>query len=251
MDLPQRPAPARPVARMVVDWLRWFGIARLVATSLAVVAVGAGGYWLMRSPATPVESTLPYASSVSDGEASTTSNGASTSRAGPEPGSTTTTALPVDVPIVVYVAGAVVAPGVYPLPGDARVEQAVVAAGGLTADADTDAVNLAGFLVDGSRVYIPRVGVPVPALVTPSASPGGGPGFDAAPGGTAAPTGPIDVNRATAEQLDELPGVGPATAAAIVDHRESNGPYASLDDLLDVRGIGPAKLDAIRDLISV
>ena len=70
----------------------------------------------------------------------------------------------------------------------------------------------------------------------------------AAPGG---PAGLVDLNTATAEQLDTLPGVGPATAAAIIDHRESSGPFDSVDDLLDVRGIGEAKLEALRDLVSV
>jgi competence protein ComEA len=64
-------------------------------------------------------------------------------------------------------------------------------------------------------------------------------------------TGPLDLNTATAEQLDTLPGVGPATAAAIVSHRERNGPFATVDGLLDVRGIGPAKLEALRDLVTV
>jgi competence protein ComEA len=86
-------------------------------------------------------------------------------------------------------------------------------------------------------------------VVTPS-----GPG-PAASGtsiaGGALPAGPIDLNRATVDELDRLPGVGPATAAAIVAHRDEFGPFASVDDLLDVRGIGPAKLDAIRTLIRV
>ena len=67
----------------------------------------------------------------------------------------------------------------------------------------------------------------------------------------AVPAGPIDLNHATVDELDVLPGIGPATAAAIVDHREQNGPFATVDDLEDVRGIGPAKLEAIRDLVTV
>ena len=64
------------------------------------------------------------------------------------------------------------------------------------------------------------------------------------------PTGPIDLNRATADDLDRLPGIGPSTAQAIVDYRDQHGPFGSVDDLLDVRGIGPAKLDAIRELVT-
>ena len=74
---------------------------------------------------------------------------------------------------------------------------------------------------------------------------------DPTSGADAQPSGPIDVNHATVDQLDELPGIGPATAAAIVDHREQNGPFATIDDLEAVRGIGPAKLEAIRDLVTV
>ncbi|MEY4174789.1 MAG: hypothetical protein RI900_1954, partial [Actinomycetota bacterium] len=97
-----------------------------------------------------------------------------------------------------------------------------------------DAINLAARLLDGQRVYVPRVGEAVP--------PGAGP---------EAPSGPLDLNSATEEQLDDLPGVGPATAAAIVAHRDSNGPFGSVDDLGEVRGIGPAKLDALRGLVTV
>jgi competence protein ComEA len=81
--------------------------------------------------------------------------------------------------------------------------------------------------------------------------PDGGAVVGSGGGATAAPSGPIDLNTATAEELDALPGVGPATAAAIVSHRERNGPFTSVDGLLDVRGIGPAKLEALRDLVTV
>jgi competence protein ComEA len=114
-------------------------------------------------------------------------------------------------------------------------------AGGVTAEGDPAAIALAVVLVDGQRVYVPRLGEIVP--VAP-ASPPTGPA-------TAAPAGPLDLNRATAEQLDALPGVGPATAAAILAHRDRNGPFASVEGLLDVRGIGPAKLDGLRDLVTV
>ena len=248
MDNPSdRPPPLRPAApqsagSLIVGWLRWFGFGRLIATGCAIVAVGAGGFWLLRTPPTPVESGLPFAST------STTAAGPPNlnSPTGTDPAATSTTnAAPVE--IVVYVAGAVSTPGVYTLPVDARVQQAVLAAGGMAPDADGDSVNLAGFLVDGARIYVPRLGVPVPSVVTPSG--GGAPSpIESGPTG---PAGPIDLNTASAELLDELPGIGPSTAAAIVAHRESSGPYSSVDDLLDVRGIGRAKLDAIRGLITV
>jgi competence protein ComEA len=149
--------------------------------------------------------------------------------------------------VVVHVAGAVTAPGVVRLSSGSRVVDAVTAAGGLRQDADPDRVNLAATLVDGQRVVVPVVGQPLPAEVVPSPAPSSG---GAAPG-VASSTSPVDLNTATAEQLDALPGVGPSTAAAILEHRESSGPFASVDELLDVRGIGEAKLEALRDLVSV
>ena len=148
--------------------------------------------------------------------------------------------------IVVHVAGAVIRPGVVRLPSDSRAEDAVAAAGGVAGDADLDAVNLAGRLRDGDRLYVPHLGQPVPTVVTPVGGSAAG-----TPGAVAAPPGPVDLNRATVEQLDALPGVGPSTAAAIVSYRDQHGPFGSVDDLLQVRGIGPAKLDAIRALVTV
>src|SRR6185295_15891937 len=123
----------------------------------------------------------------------------------------------------------------------ARVIDAVTAAGGAMSDADLDVVNLAAVVTDGERIYVPTVGEVVPVLV------GGTP--DAAVDTT--PSGPVDVNSATIDQLDVLPGVGPTTAAAIVAHREQHGPFQSVDQLGDVRGIGPAKLEALRGLVTV
>jgi competence protein ComEA len=134
--------------------------------------------------------------------------------------------------VVVHVAGAVVRPGVYRLTDDARTVDAIDAAGGPRGDADLARVNLAARLSDGLRVYVPVVGeAPVPPV-------------EAA--GSASSAGPLDLNSATAEQLDDLPGIGPATAAAIVAHRREHGPFQSIEQLLDVRGIGPAKLEQIR-----
>ncbi len=109
-------------------------------------------------------------------------------------------------------------------------------------EAAPSALNLAAPLVDGERIYVPRVGENVPVAAVDVTTSGGD---------DAHPSGPIDLNHATVEQLDELPGIGPTTAAAIVDHREQNGPFATVDDLEAVRGIGPAKLEAIRDLVTV
>jgi competence protein ComEA len=140
--------------------------------------------------------------------------------------------------VVVHAAGAVVAPGVYRLPVGARVDDLIKAAGGAARDADVNRIDLAALLIDGSQVYVPRAGEPVPATAS------GGPG-------SVTPTGPLDLNTATLEQLDALPGVGPATAKAILAERDKRGRFRSVEDLLEVRGIGPAKLDAIRDLVTV
>jgi competence protein ComEA len=129
---------------------------------------------------------------------------------------------------------------VHELASGARVVDVIAAAGGALADADPDALNLAAVVTDAARVYVPRVGEVVPATAPP-----------ALPSGTSAPAAPVDLNSAGVAELDDLPGVGPATAAAIVAHRDRTGPFASVDDLLDVRGIGPAKLEAIRALVTV
>ena len=149
--------------------------------------------------------------------------------------------------VVVHVAGAVVTPGVYDLPAAARVTDAIDAAGGARADADLDRINLAARLADGGRVYVPRPGEPIPAATGTGS--GAGPG---APGGDGpAAGGPIDLNTAGATALESLPGIGPTTAAAILAHRDAHGPFASVDDLLEVTGIGPAKLAGLRDLVAV
>jgi competence protein ComEA len=148
--------------------------------------------------------------------------------------------------VVVHVAGAVARPGVQRLVGGDRVIDAVDAAGGAVPDADLGRINLAAPLVDGQQIYVPRVGeVPPPAV-------GGTGAIGTTAGGTAtAPGQPVNLNTASAAELETLPGVGPTTAAAIIAHRETNGPFTAVDQLLDVRGIGDAKLAQLRDLVAV
>jgi competence protein ComEA len=141
----------------------------------------------------------------------------------------------------VHVAGAVAAPGVHELAAGARVVDAIEAAGGLAADADGSRINLAAPLTDGARVYVPAVGEEPPPVAV------GGLTGDAG----SAPAGPVDLNTADAAALEALPGVGPATAAAIIEHRAEIGAFSSVDELLDVPGIGEAKLEALRDLVTV
>jgi competence protein ComEA len=161
--------------------------------------------------------------------------------------------------VVVQAAGAVHLPGVHRLPAGSRVDDLVSAAGGSTPDADLDRVNLAALLVDGERIWVPRRGeVEVPPVVSggTTAAPGGSAGGGTSGGSGSSPDGgdptaPVDLNTATDAQLDALPGIGPATAAAILAHRDANGPFRSVDDLLDVRGIGEAKLEQLRPLVRV
>lgn len=136
------------------------------------------------------------------------------------------------------------------VPAGGRVADLLAAAGGPAADADLDRVNLAAALVDGQRVWFPRVGEPDPPVVAGDAAAGAA-GTAGARGDAVAAGGPIDLNTATVDQLESLPGVGPSIAAAIVEHRERSGPFRSVDDLLDVPGIGPARLDALRELVTV
>jgi len=239
--LPGRPLPARPVTEVVRAWLQWFGLIRLLVVAIAVGAVGAGAYWLLRAPATPIETTLPMAGHASTTIASTPGAGSTTVRSGAEP----TTSAGGGSTVVVDVAGAVAVPGVYELEAGARTHDAIEIAGGLAADADAEALNLAAPLHDGDRLYVPHLGVAVPTVV-PAAGGWGDPVSGSTPS-----AGPVDLNRASADELDALPGIGPATAAAIVTYRDESGPFASIDDLLDVPGIGPAKLEAIRDLVTL
>lgn len=226
--LPPRPAPPRRFADLAGAWLAWFGIGRLVATAVCAVAVGFGAYWLLRAPTPTPEAGLSLAA----------------------PGAGVAATLPVPTvvasgraadQIVVHVAGSVTAPGVYELQQGDRVHDAVAMAGGAAAGADLEGLNLAAPLVDGARVYVPAVGEIDPSTVPSGLVPDVG-------GSSGAP---IDLNTASAAQLEGLPGVGPATAAAIVGDRERNGPFASVDDLDRVPGIGAAKLAALRDLVSV
>ncbi|GIV18335.1 MAG: competence protein ComEA [Armatimonadota bacterium] len=148
--------------------------------------------------------------------------------------------------IVVHVAGAVKKPGLVRIPRGSRVDDAVRAAGGFSSQADPDSVNLAQPLEDGVQVYVPRKGeaAQVEGRVGPAWQ-------GEVPRRKEAPSGKININTASAEQLESLPGVGPATARAIIEYRKQNGGFSSIDELLDVRGIGPKKLEQIRPYVTV
>ncbi len=238
-----RPAPMEPIADRVRAWVAWFGLARIVVSAASMVIVCAGAFWLVRSPPPSAEATLPQASAavvpsstlpVPAAQAVGVNDAARERPLGGQDGEGSQ-----DGEVTIHVAGAVERPGVHRLAVGARVDDAIGAAGGPTPDADVDALNLAAILVDGMRVYVPEQGEVVTLLpVVPTDS-----------GSTSAPTGPVDINRADVDQLDALPGVGPATAAAIIAERDRNGPFLTVDDLERVPGIGPAKLAGLRDLV--
>ena len=241
----------------------WWGWQRVVAAVFGVPLAVFAVWWMVRAPAPPVESQIPFAPATS-----AASDVGRAALATPEGGAPLTpdTPLTPDAPltIVVHVVGAVVEPGVYELPVGARGDDAVRAAGGLTSQADVRAVNLALQLVDGEQLVIPRKGEALSPAgsrqpsgasgsgrnVTSGSSGGAPENSTAAPSSVSAPR-LVNINRASVAELDQLPGVGPSTARAIVEHRERYGPYATVDDLLAVRGIGPAKLAEMRAMVSV
>jgi competence protein ComEA len=199
-----------------------FGFSRLVGSAVGVTATALGAWWVVRVPPPPVESTIPMAAqtSIVVGPLGAVGDGT----------------LPMS--LTVHVAGEVVIPGVYELEPGARMVDAIDAAGGPTRHADTDAINLATPLSDAEQVFVPRKGAPprkVPGRPSPSQQ----------------ATGTINLNTASTSELESLPGVGPQTAKAIVDHRTKNGPFLAVDELLDVAGIGPAKLAALRERVRV
>jgi competence protein ComEA len=209
----------------------WRTDARAGVALLAVAAVVAGVVW--------------YRIGVGGGDPPPARTAATaTTRAAPASGSAPVAdeSQPAGGRLVVHVAGAVANPGVVELVRGARVIDAIEAAGGGAAEADLDRLNLASKVVDGQRVLVQRVGEPAVA-----AAPGDGTG-------SADPTttgGLINVNTATALQLEELPGIGPVLATAIIAERDRRGTFRSVNELRDVRGIGEQRFADIRDLVTV
>jgi len=193
---------------------------RIVVGGAGLALAALVALWLTRPPAEPPEVHLPFASTT-----------------------LVEAAAPAVAPaqVVVHVAGAVVRPGVHELFPGARVVDAIDAAGGLTAEADPARINLAAPVADGERIYVLGRGEEsVPAVA------------GAATGVAAGATGGlVNLNEADEAALDALPGVGPSTAQAIIEHRRKIGRFTSVDQLLDVPGIGEAKLEQIRPLVTV
>jgi competence protein ComEA len=214
---------------------RWHGLARwLDATpsevaGLVVLLVGAlavvGVLWWSGRP-------VPVAGGPAPGAASPTPGGVPTGDGGLVGADTVT----------VHVAGAVSRPGLVRLPVGARVADAVAAAGGLVVDADADGLNLARTVEDGERLAVPRVGE---ASVGGAAAASGPPADDAH-----RPDGTLDLNRATAADLEELPGVGPVLAGRILDWREAHGPFTAVGQLREVAGIGEKTFQSLAPLVA-
>ncbi|MBI9114385.1 ComEA family DNA-binding protein [Sanguibacter sp. YZGR15] len=220
-----------------------------VAITLGVVVALLGGGLVLRTLVTTSEDPVPL--SAIDPVIDPASESGAGEDGGAEPAGPGDESHPAGGPgegsgatVLVHVAGNVVTPGVVEIPAGSRVLDAIEAAGGATGLADTGAVNLAREVVDGEQVYVPQAGE-VPPVVPGAGTtgPGGGPGQAAG--------GVVDLNTATVDDLDTLPGIGPALAARIVGWRDANGPFTSVDQLTDVSGIGPKVLDEVRDLVSV
>ncbi|WP_233188018.1 helix-hairpin-helix domain-containing protein [Actinomyces qiguomingii] len=153
--------------------------------------------------------------------------------------------------IVIHVAGAVATPGVVVLPAGARVIDALNDAGGVLPDADTDQLNLARILTDGEQVRVPHQGEDTSTWQADTGTGDAADSSGADGGGSAATDGRININTATAAELEKLSGIGPALAQRIVDYRADHGPFTSVDELTNVSGIGAAKLEALRDEATV
>jgi competence protein ComEA len=186
---------------------------------VAALVVGGAGLWYVRSLPKPVEvlngSSEPPLAALSE-----------------------TTPTPSAVPLLVDVAGWVRRPGVYEFDPGARVIDAIEAAGGARPNAQLAALNLAAPLVDGTQILVPKEGEAPPVAA------------GAGSGGVAA-GGLVNVNTASAAELESLPGIGEVIAQAIIDYRTENGPFTSVDELLDVTGIGDVTLENIRELVTV
>ena len=202
------------------DWLernRGF----ILVTLINLALMGSLVFWLRRPVSTPIEIVMPTSS---------------------PPATAAPTFTP--SPLRVYVTGAVLHPDVYRLPPGSIVKDAIEAAGGAAGDADLNRINLAQELRDQQQIYVPRLGeTDAPPPVTGGTS-GASPKSNA-------PVGKININTATLEELDTLPGIGPVIAQRIIDYRTANGSFSRIEEITLVPGIGDATYEKIKDRITV
>jgi competence protein ComEA len=242
-DAPTIPLPVSTPAvrgrdRLADRWLpaAWRGVrldpgrpgalALLLTAAVAAVLAAVGVWW--EAPRAERVPALPVLVEATPAAAST---GATSTPVNPEP-------------LVVAVAGKVVRPGLVRVAAGARVADVLAAAGGPLPGTDLTGVNLARKVSDGEQVAVGVAAAPDAGSTPPT---GSGPGS----GGPPAPGSPLDLNAATVEQLDALPGVGPVTAQRIVEWRTRNGRFATVDQLREVEGIGERRLDQLRALVHV
>lgn len=197
----------------MTDWLERYRV-YLFTMFIGLIALG-GVVFLLRRPTPEAIEILPPPS--------------------PTPAPTVTPAT-----VTVYVSGAVIHPDVYTLPEGSRVKEAVEAAGGFAAQADRDRINLAQRLHDEEQVYVPQIGEEDPPLAPPTTT-----------GSTRASGGKVNINTATAAELESLSGIGPTYAQRIIEYREQNGPFQQIEDIQQVRGIGEATFEKLKDQITV
>lgn len=221
-----RPVSLRPADRLM-GLLADLGLSpRAALAAFVLCLVVALGWWWLKSPAPPpAEAGVPLTPAAT-----------ATSLPG-----TAAPAAPVGGTVYAHAAGAVRHPGLYELATGDRVADLLAAAGGPLPAADLDRINLAAPVADGTQVIVPRRGEPGPVVSTPAGD----------PADPAAPADLVNINLAGPEELETLPGVGPATAAAIIEYREASGPFTTVEQLIDVSGIGEAKLAALVDLVTV
>lgn len=235
-----------PQAPVVVSHPRRLAIAPRAAimagTALVVLALVLAVRQVATAPAGALPPAPAASAAASPGPVATPAPGPGAERA-EEPGGGRAPAAPTQV--TVHVTGAVATPSVVTLPAGSRVADAVEAAGGATSQASTQTLNLARVLEDGEQVRVPtheeaanqpQAGEPPPAG---AGSPGGGGGQK------------VNLNTADATALQTLPGIGPALAGRIIDHRSQHGPFAAVEDITDVPGIGPAMLERLKDQVTV
>ncbi|MBN1933873.1 MAG: helix-hairpin-helix domain-containing protein [Anaerolineae bacterium] len=198
----------------------WLGKPKIfIPFFLALIAAGGLLYWWVNRPkplpiiiATPVPTATP-----------------------------TPVPTPTPAPLRVYVTGAVLNPDVYVLPPGSIIKDALAAAGGAVPDADLEQINLALSVYDQQQIYVPRRGEIDLPIALPQEQPAGAQTAD---------SGVVNINEATLEQLDTLPGIGPAIAERIIKYRAENGPFEIAEDLMNVKGIGPTTFEKLKDKIT-